>query len=290
MSSPIVDIHPHIISADQGRYPRVPLFGVQSEWSQQRPATIEQYVAAMDEAGIRQAAIVQASTCYGYDNSYLADSIAKYPDRFTAVGTVDLLAPDAPATIRKWIQRGVSGLRLFTGGSTKGFDPSSLDDRRSFPAWELCADAGVAICLQTDPTGLAQVAGLAKRFPKARIILDHMSRPEISDGPPYQKASSLFGLQPFENVHLKLTPRTVDKSKGGSATPETFFPKVVEVFGSRRIAWGSNFPASAGTLPSLLNDARAALASLPDEDRAWIFGKTALTLYPKLAGILATTS
>ncbi len=110
-----------------------------------------------------------------------------------------------------------------------------------------------------------------------------MSRPDISDGAPYKKASSLFGLQPFENIHLKLTPRTVDKSKGGSATPDTFFPKIVEVFGSRRIAWGSNFPASVGTLPSLLNDARAALASLSQDDQAWIFGKTALALYPTLA-------
>ena len=118
MALHIVDIHPHIISADQGRYPRVPLFGVQSEWSQERPVTVEQYVAAMDEAGVRQAAVVQASTCYGYDNSYLTDAIVAYPGRFTGVGTVDLLAPDAPATICKWLQRGVSGLRLFTGGST----------------------------------------------------------------------------------------------------------------------------------------------------------------------------
>ncbi len=283
MTLHIVDIHPHIISADQGRYPRVPLFGVQSEWSQERPVTVEQYVAAMDEAGVRHAAIVQASTCYGYDNRYLTDAIAQYPGRFTGVGTVDLLAPDAPATICKWLQRGVSGLRLFTGGSTKGFDPSSLDDPRSFPAWELCGDAGVAICLQTDATGLAQVAGLAKRFPRAKIILDHFSRPDIADGAPYKKASSLFGLQPFENIHLKLTPRTVDKSRAGAATPETFFPKLVEVFGSRRIAWGSNYPASAGTLPSLLGDAKAALACLPEQDQEWIFGKTALTLYPKLA-------
>ena len=234
----------------------------------------------MDEAGVRQAAIVQASTCYGYDNSYLADSIAGI--RRSLPWHRRSACSGRPATICKWLQRGVSGLRLFTGGSTKGFDRSSVDDPGSVAAWELCADAGVAICLQTDPTGLAKVAGLAKRFPKVKIILDHLSRPDIADGPPYKKASSLFGLQPFENIHLKLTPRTVDKSRGGAATPETFFPKLVEVFGSRRIAWGSNFPASAGTLPALLNDARAALGSLSDDDRAWIFGKTALTLYPKL--------
>ena len=283
MALNIVDIHPHIISDDQSRYPHSPLFGVHSEWSKERPVTLEQYVAAMDEAGIQQAAIVQASTCYGYDNSYLADSIAKFPGRLTAVGTVDLVAPDAPETITKWITRGVSGLRLFTGGSTRSFDTSALDDPRSFPAWEQCAEARVPICLQTDPTGLAQVAGLAKRFPKATIILDHCSRPDISDGPPYQKASSLFGLQPFENIHLKLTPRTVDKATAAPATPETFFPTLVEVFGSHRIAWGSNYPASAGTLPALLNNAKKALDTLSAKDREWIFGKTAQRLYPSLA-------
>jgi len=159
--SHFVDIHPHIISADESRYPRSPLFGVQSEWSRERPITIDQYVAAMDAAGVQQAAIVQASTCYGYDNSYLTDAIAKYPGRLTAVGSVNLVEPDAPATIQRWMARGLTGLRLFTGGSTKSFDTSALDDPRSFAAWELCAEAGIPICLQTDPTGLAQVAGLA---------------------------------------------------------------------------------------------------------------------------------
>jgi predicted TIM-barrel fold metal-dependent hydrolase len=278
-----VDIHPHIVSADDRRYPRDPLFGVQSDWSKERPVNIDQYVAEMDAAGVQQAAIVQASTCYGYDNSYLTDAIAKYPGRLTAVGSVDLLQPEAPAQIRHWMKRGVTGLRLFTGGSTKAFDPSSLDDPRSFPAWALCSEAGLSICLQTDPSGLAQVAGLAKRFPKVKIILDHLSRPDISDGAPYEHASSLFGLQPFENIYLKLTPRTVEKATSGKATPETFFPKLVEVFGGRRIAWGSNFPANEGPLSAILSAAKEALTCLSAEDREWIFARTAHSLYPTLA-------
>lgn len=278
-----VDIHPHIIASDDGRYPRNPLFGVQSDWSKERPITIEQYVAAMDAAGIQQAAIVQASTCYGYDNSYLTDSIARYPGRLTAVGSVDLLQPDAPAQIRNWVRRGVTGLRLFTGGSTRAFDPSALDSPRSFPAWELCSEAGLSICLQTDPSGLAQVAGLAKRFPNVKVILDHLSRPDISDGAPYKKAASLFGLQPFENVYLKLTPRTVEKATAGNATPETFFPKLMEVFGSHRVAWGSNYPASHGPLSAILDTAKKTLQCLAAEDQEWIFARTAQTLYPILA-------
>ena len=37
----------------------------------------------MDEVGVAKAAVVQASTCHGYDNSYLADSIARFPGRLT---------------------------------------------------------------------------------------------------------------------------------------------------------------------------------------------------------------
>lgn len=283
MTSSFIDIHPHIIADNDEKYPRSPLFGVQSDWSRERPVTVDGLIAAMDAAGVAKAAIVQASTCYGYDNSYLCDSVAQYPGRLTAVGSVDVLQPDATEQIRHWMARGVTGLRLFTGGSTKAFDPSTLDDPASFPAWELCSEAGLSMCLQTDPGGLAQVAGLAKRFPKVRIVLDHLGRPDVTDGPPYKLASSLFGLAPFENIYLKLTPRIVGDSKKGQATPETLFPRLVSIFGSNRMAWGSNFPASEGPLAANLEKAKACLQSLSSEDQAWIFGKTAQTLYPSLA-------
>ena len=61
-----IDIHPHIIASDATRYPLAPLGGHQSDWSRTRPVTLEELVAAMDEAGVQKAAIVQASTCYGH--------------------------------------------------------------------------------------------------------------------------------------------------------------------------------------------------------------------------------
>jgi L-fuconolactonase len=283
MTVRFIDIHPHIISDDAGSYPRVPLFGVQSDWSKDRPVTIEGLIAAMDEAGVDKAAIVQSSTCYGYDNSYLVDSVAKYPGRFTGVGSVDVAKPDAPERIRQWVAKGVSGLRLFTGGSTAAFDPSSLDDPRTFPTWQLCGELGLSMAIQTDPSGLAQVAGLAKRFAKVRIVLDHLGRPDVTDGAPYKRAASLFGLAPFENVYLKLTPRIFGDVKKGQASADTFFPRLVEVFGSSRLAFGSNFPASEGKLKVNLETAKQSLACLSSEDQSWIFAKTAQQLYPALA-------
>ena len=37
MARTLVDIHPHVISQDDSKYPKAPLGGVQSAWSEQRP-------------------------------------------------------------------------------------------------------------------------------------------------------------------------------------------------------------------------------------------------------------
>ncbi|MBB5390445.1 MULTISPECIES: amidohydrolase [unclassified Herbaspirillum] len=279
----IVDIHPHIISDDEGKYPPAPLFGKRSDWSRERPSTVEALIAAMDAAGVAKAAVVHSSTTYGFDNSYVVDGCNKYAGRLVAVGSVDVLQPDAVQRIREWQARGLAGLRLFTGGSTKEFDPSELDDPRSFPAWELCAELGLTMCIQTGPVGLPQVTALAKRFPGVKIILDHLARPDVTDGPPYAKAASLFELAPLENIYFKLTPRIFGDVRKEKASADTFFPKVVQAFGAQRLAWGSNFPTSPGTLAEILATAQAGTACLSEQDRAWIFSKTAKTLYPGLA-------
>lgn len=283
MTYPIIDIHPHIISDDETRYPPAPLFGKRSEWSKERPTTVETLIAAMNDAGVAKAAVVHSSTTYGFDNSYVVDGCNQYPDRLAAVGSVDVLQPDAPAVIRDWVERGLAGLRLFTGGSTKEFDPSELDDPRSFPAWDLLAQLHIPMCIQTGPVGLPQVTALAKRFPGVNIILDHLGRPDVLDGSPYANAQSLFDLAPLPNIYLKLTPRIFDDVKKGKASAESFFPRVVAAFGADRLAWGSNFPTSPGTLSEILATAQAGLASLTEDDRAWIFGRTAQKLYPGLA-------
>jgi len=278
-----VDIHPHIISPDTDRYPIAPLFGKRSEWSKERPSTVETLIAAMDEAGVDKAAVVHSSTTYGFDNSYVVDGCAQYPDRLVAVGSVDVTQPNASDTIHQWVARGLAGLRLFTGGSTKAFDPTELEDERAYPSWELCGELALPMCIQTGAIGLPQVAALATRFPKVNIILDHLARPDITDGPPYTNAANLFELAPYTNIYFKLTPRIFVDAKKGAATSETFFPRVVEAFGSKRMAYGSNYPTSEGSLAENLGIAKECLASLSAEDQEWVFGKTAQNLYPALA-------
>jgi L-fuconolactonase len=279
-----IDIHPHVIASDTARYPNAPLGGHKSDWSRERPVNVEQMIAAMDHAGIAKSALVQASTCYGHDNSYIEDAVAAHPDRFTGVFSVDVLAPDAPEKIRYWVGRRLTGMRLFTAGSTMPNQADWVDDPRSFPAWECAGQLGIPVCMQMTMKAIPQLVQMLERFPKVSVILDHLAKPTLSDGPPYAVATDVFQLADYKNLYLKLTPRTVAEAQNGKATHATFFPLLVSKFGASRIAWGSNYPASEGTLPELLKVSQAALSVLPAEDRDWIFSRTALTLYPALAG------
>jgi predicted TIM-barrel fold metal-dependent hydrolase len=279
----IIDIHPHVICPDTARYPLAPLGGTQSTWSRDRPTSFETMVEEMDAAGVARSAIVQASTAYGHDNSYVAEAIAAYPKRFTGVFSVDVLAPDAVDKMKHWIGRGFSGMRLFTTGSTMPGQATWFADPSTFPAWEYAGEAGIPVCMQMTPQGFPQLRGLMDRFPKVRIILDHLARPQLTDGPPFAADQPFFDLAKYGQVFLKVTPVNVEPKDWGKATPASFFGAVVAAFGASRIAWGSNFPATAGPLSAILKKAQDAFSFASAEDREWIFGKTAMALYPKLA-------
>lgn len=283
MPSRIIDIHPHVISPDTIKYPHAPMGGVHSDWSTTRPVSFEQMLVEMDEAGVDKAAVVHSSTTYGFDNSYLADCIARMPDRFTGVYAVDVLKPDAVAKIDGWRKRGMGGLRLFTGGATNQTKGSWLLDAATFPVWEHCQEIGMSVVIQTTPEGLHMVEELLTRFPRAKILLDHMGRPALEDGPPYAGAATLFAMARYSNLYLKITPRSFDLAAGGLATPDTFFPKLIAEFGANRLAFGSNYPASPGPLKKLVDQGHACFASLSEEDRSWIWSQTAQEIYPELA-------
>src|ERR1700686_741348 len=247
-----IDIHAHVITTDTLQYPNAPLGGHKSDWSRERPVSVEQMMAAMDQAGIANAALVQASTCYGHDNSYVADAVAAHPDTFAGVFSVDVLAPDAPEKIRYWVGRKLTGMRLFTAGSTMPNQADWVDDPRSFPAWECASELGIPVCMQMTVKAIPQLIRMLERFPKVSVILDHLAKPTLSDGPPYTGATDVFRLANYENLYVKLTPRTVAEAQKGKATHANFFPLLVSKFGATRISWGSNYPASEGTLLELL--------------------------------------
>jgi predicted TIM-barrel fold metal-dependent hydrolase len=181
-------------------------------------------------------------------------------------------AADAPTRIRHWLGRGLKGLRVFIAGHTTAAGHAA---RRSRPvsAWRCAVDAGLPVCVQLRTPNLPQLETLLEEFPSARVILDHMARPAPDD------AGSLFSLARYSNLFLKFTTHNVRDAAKAGTRPEAFMRRVVDAFGARRIAWGSNYPASEGSLGSLLADARQTVSVLSADDQEWIFSRTANSLY-----------
>lgn len=284
MTAKLIDTHPHIISPDTTRYPITPLGGTRSGWSEKRPVDFPGLVAQMDAAGIDKAAIVHSSTTYGYNAAYVADAINDHRDRFAGVFSVDVLAADAPRQIRHWVEeRGLHGLRLFAAGSTVKANQAWIADPATHPAWQCSEELAIPVALSIRLEAVPHLVDVMTRYPGVRIIVDHLMLTPIEDGPPYAASAGLFGLARYPQVYLKLTTNNVRRAHNGLSTPETFFGRVVETFGSSRVIWGSNFPNEEGTLAQHVEEAREALAFLPEDDQANIFANTAMTLYPSLA-------
>jgi len=280
---PVVDSHSHVIADDPIRYPLAPMGGKQSDWSKERPVNGAGMAQAMKEAGVAKSILVQASTCYGHDNSYTLDCVKANTAQFVGVFSVDTLLPDAVAQVKHWKEAGMSGMRVFIAGHTAAADHSvRLDDPRSFPVWDYISEHKIPMCVQLRADGLPQLEALLKQFPKAIVLLDHFARPLLEEGAPYVQAASLFALAKYENLNFKFTTHNVRESKEGKSTQAAFAKAVVGAFGANRIAWGSNFPASAGGLTQHLQEALEATASLTLDEQRWIYSGTAHALYPDL--------
>jgi predicted TIM-barrel fold metal-dependent hydrolase len=279
----IIDTHCHVIASDTKKYPLAPLFGKQSDWSAGHALDHADMVKADAEAGVAKAVLVQASSAYGFDNSYVTDSVKAHPERFTGVFSIDVVAADAVAKMKHWVGQGLTGMRIFTSGSTHAAQETFFADEAAMLVWQYASDQGLPVCMQMRVVGLPLLEEkVIKRFPKVRIILDHFARAEAADGAPFPSAAPLWALAKYPNVYLKLTHRPIEQSMKGKSTTEAFLGKAIGEFGASRVCWGSNFPAADPPLAELVAMGRKALSFLSQADQDQIFCKTALALYPAL--------
>lgn len=280
---PYFDTHTHAISPDTEAYPPKPLGGTRSEWSQVRPVDVDGLIRSLDDAGVERAALVHASTVYGFDNRYAAAALARYPDRLVGVGAVNFLADSAVEDLRELIEeQGFSGVRIrVSDGTTKVPTPGSgVTDERMDPVWDYIASNAIPACVQMHSKDAAKLAQVLEARPSMTVLLDHLGRPNAAGGRPYPHLEELGQLARFTGVHLKITPPALKRlDDEPDADAAEVIARLVETFGAERIMWGSNFPASAGTLAELRASIEAHLPALEDEQRAAILGGNAARVY-----------
>ena len=274
----IVESHCHIISPDQQKYPR-DLGPNPGAWV--RDLSAQEFIALNDAAGVERAILVQAFGAYKYDNRYVADVAAAYPKRFAGVCIVDALRPDAPQMLDFWVkERGIKGLRVVTWTEPE----LMLDDPRLDPLWQRASELRIPVCVLTNFPQVWRLRRVLEHFDQLPVALDHLGLPRLDDAPHFSNEQALFDLARFPNFHGKFSSWTITAAaKNGAPAVVEFFRRLTDKFGARRLMWGTNFPASNDrSYQGFVAYAREQLSSLSSDEQRWIFGETALSLWPML--------
>lgn len=273
----IFDAHVHIWADDRAAYPQVA--------GLERPATqrgdVEWLLDLLAAHRVGGALLVQAPW-YGEDNRYFVDAMRRYPDRFAALGYLpDPLASDAPEKLsHQYHVDGLRGIRIHLVDETivAGVAAGAAD-----PLIRRAGVLGAPVQFLTRvPERHDVVFDLARRFPDVVFINDHLGHPRIDEGYPYAASRSFFACGALPNVYAKLSLHSLlSRQDYPWADLHDFQRMTLAAYGARKLMWGSNFPMRMPGPPygERLDAVRTAPFLTADE-RAWIVGGTARTLWP----------
>lgn len=271
----IIEPHVHVWTLDTERFPWSP----ETTAPPTEAATTEELLETLDANGVSGAVLVQVIH-YGTDNSYTAEALRRFPDRFAGVCLVDPLHPQAPEHLTYEVQeRGFSGVRLRPCHDRRS---TWLGDPATFPLWERAAELGASVCILGHVDQLPMLEAPLERFPSVPVIIDHMAWPPAEEGQDGAALQNLLRLKRYPQVYVKITdPWAISSEEYPYRGVEPIFRRVFETFGPERCMWGSDWPivrAHCGYARSLALYQRE-WSWLTDADREWIFCKTIQSVY-----------
>jgi len=282
----IVDTHVHVYTDDRKKYPQVqdtprgaaiPDFNGQGKWA---PCSAESLLSMMDEAGVDKATLVQAYYIYEYDNRYTIDSARAHPDRFSSSVILDPLDPKSPDELSRLVEtEGVTAMRFMRAR----LPTSSLGNPATFPLWERLQALKIPLAINDRIVDISKIRPAMERYPDVKVAFEHCFMMKVGM-PPYEALDPLFAFADNPNVYVKTAINNILAAREGGGTVEEYYSRLVKVFGAKRIMWSSNFPAhpSIGGYKERVDTAKKEFAFLGEEERSWIFARTALSVYPSL--------
>ena len=277
----VIDTHCHVISPDEARFPRAPIGGKQSGWATTRAGAAGHargHGPGGDPAGCPGA----GHHGLRYDNAYVLDCCQRWPERFIAVGTVDPLQPGAGARLPGTCgDGGLSGVRLFTSGSTVPTQGEWFAVPETYDFWEAAAETGITVCLQMRlGPATKQLISVLERFPRSVCSTPHgLSRRR---GLPVAGRKGNSGARavsrPVPEAHPPDPGTPACRRKRGGRFP---CPRARRIRrGPHRL--GFQLPGGRAVAARLVELAKRVLDVAPPEAREVIFAQTARRLYPAL--------
>ncbi len=236
---PYIDTHSHIWTPDTAHYPLAE--GFKPEDMKPRSFTAEELLALCRPAGVGRVNLIQMSF-YRFDNRYMLDMIKLYPDRFVGTAIVDPLGESPDRAMLDLKPKGVRAFRIAPNFSK--LPPSKWLEPPGYEAmFAASAKHGLALSCLINPDAFAEVDRMARKFPEATVIIDHLGRVGAGGTIDPADVNALRALAKHPKIFVKVgafyalgkkTPPYLDLAP--------LIREVVQAFGAERCMWESDCP------------------------------------------------
>jgi L-fuconolactonase len=250
--------------------------------------TPERLAPEIPESGVTSSILVQAADSYE-DTFYMLDVAAH--SNFVR-GVVAWVPFDRPNEAR-------AAIDIFAKNPlVKGFRNLSHDfsnpKYNNDDAWILrpsvletlgyIEKAGLTMdYVSVSPEQTKNVATLAKKFPKLKIIVDHFAKPPIAAQQMEPWASSMKEIAAFPNVYTKLSGlNTASNLESWTVADwQPYVDLMIETFGVERIMMGGDWPVIVlgNTYVEVWKAQLEVIDKLSPDQKAWLKSKTAKSVY-----------
>lgn len=233
-----IDAHSHIWTRDVAKYP---LAGKQTV-DDLKPGsfTAEELLELAGKNGVGRVVLIQHKPYHGLDNSYITDSIAKFPGRFSGVACIEADQAHPETEMDRLHKLGMRGFRIRPGEGGKDL---WKDSAGMCAMWSHAAKQGSAICPLIGPDDLPQVETMCTKYPDTRVVIDHFARIGMAGPIDPAQLKALTDLAKHKHVHVKISAYY---ALGAKQPPHTellpMIHQMIEAYGADRLMWGSDSP------------------------------------------------
>src|SRR5262249_21489655 len=239
----LIDSHMHVWTGDPERFPFAHPYDAKFT-PPKIPATVEALVAEMDQKGVSHCVLVQTIS-HGWDNRYLAECLKRHPKRFKGQGLIDPTDPNVADKLEYWMTKhNLAGMR-FSTIYYKGKD-GWLNAKTSDALWEKATQLGAVFNFFIAAEQLPKLEERIRRFPKVKVVIDHLARVELDAKDAEDQTKKLLALARYPNVWVKVSELNILSPSKEYPYKDTYplVKRVYEAYGPDRLLWGTGFPGA----------------------------------------------
>jgi predicted TIM-barrel fold metal-dependent hydrolase len=213
---------------------------------------------------------------YRFDNSYMLETIRRFPGVFSGVAVIDEAGKDPAAEMRALKPQGVRGFRIRPEQRSR---ETWLDGPGMASIWRCGAEERLAMCHLVDPDSLPAIDRMCAKYPETPVVIDHFARIGVDGQIREADVSSLCRLARHKNTSVKVSAFYVlGKKQPPYLDLAPMVRRLLDAFGRERLMWATDCPYQiqpGHTYSHSIELIRDRLDFLTDDDRQWLLRKTA---------------